>query len=97
VLRASGDAATRAAPNSQKRKEATRSHTSHRRESKVEELTRELHEALQQQAATSEVLHIISGSPSDVSVVFQNCWRTQPASAMLNLATSIGWRTIRCT
>jgi transcription antitermination factor NusA-like protein len=37
----------------------------------VEELTRELDEALQQQAATSEVLHIVSGSPSDVSVVFQ--------------------------
>ena len=49
-------------------------HKSHRSESKVskvERLTRELREALQQQAATSEVLHIISGSPSDVSVVFR--------------------------
>jgi signal transduction histidine kinase len=61
----------RAAPNGQKRKKATRLRKSHRRETKVEHLTRELHEALQQQAAISEVLHIIGGSPSDVSVVFQ--------------------------
>jgi signal transduction histidine kinase len=61
----------RAAPNSQKRKKTMRSRASDRRENNVEELTRELDEALQQQAATSEVLHIISGSPSDVSVVFQ--------------------------
>jgi GAF domain-containing protein len=62
---------TRAAPNGQKRKRASGSRKSRCRETKVEQLTRELHEALQQQAATSEVLHIISGSPSDVSVVFQ--------------------------
>ena len=61
----------RTAPNNQKRKKAPSPRKSHRRETKVAQLTRELHEALQQQAATSEVLHIISGSPSDVSVVFQ--------------------------
>jgi signal transduction histidine kinase len=61
-------------PNSQKRKKATRVRKSHRSENKVSKvgrLARELREALQQQAATSEVLHIISGSPSDVSVVFR--------------------------
>jgi signal transduction histidine kinase len=62
---------TRAAPNSRKRKRATRPQRPHRKESKIARLTRELYDAHQQQAATSEVLHIISGSPSDASVVFQ--------------------------
>ena len=62
---------TRAAPNHQKPKKASRSRKSRGKETKVEQLARELQEALQQQAAISEVLHIISGSPSDVSVVFQ--------------------------
>jgi signal transduction histidine kinase len=61
----------RAASNNQKQKKAARPRKARCKESKVEQLTRELREALQQHAATSEVLHIISGSPSDVSVVFQ--------------------------
>jgi len=40
-----------AAPNTQKRKKTMRSRASNRRENNVEELTRELDEALQQQAA----------------------------------------------
>src|ERR1700689_4717152 len=71
AARVTRHARKRAAPNSQKRKKTTRPRKSHRGESKLGRLTRELHEALQQQAAISEVLHIISGSPSDVSVVFQ--------------------------
>jgi len=61
----------RAAPNTQKQKKTARPRKSLRRKTKFAQLTRELHEALQQQAATSEVLHIISGTPGDVSVVFQ--------------------------
>ena len=60
----------RAAPTSRKRKKAS-PRKPHRKESEAAQLTRELHDAHRQQAATSEVLHIISGSPSDASIVFQ--------------------------
>jgi hypothetical protein len=40
-------------------------------EAKVAQLTRELHEALEHQTATSEDLRIISSSPSELNAVFQ--------------------------
>jgi signal transduction histidine kinase len=60
-----------AAPKRRNRPKTRRHRSSSGLEAKVGRLTRERDEALEREAATSEILHLISTSPSDLDVVFR--------------------------
>ena len=64
-------------------------------EKKVEVLTRELDEALEQQRATSEVLRVISSSPGELELVFQTMLAHAIRICEANFGASVsirGWR-----
>src|SRR6516162_2013044 len=87
----------RAAPKRVSRTEATRPRSSSAAESDVARLTRELAEARQEQAATADVLHIISSSPGELELVFQTLLRNAvrlcgAEFGLLNLKEGDGFR-----
>ena len=59
------------------------------KETNVEQLARELAEAREREAATAEVLKVISRRPANWSRSSTLCWRTQLASVRLRLALCI--------
>ena len=58
-----------------------------RQETEVARLTRELHKSREQQAATSEVLGVISSSPGELGPVFEAISKTPHVSAVADLPT----------
>src|SRR6516165_2446495 len=87
----------RAAPKRVSGTEATRPRSSSAAESDVARLTRELAEARQEQAATADVLHIISSSPGELEPVFQTLLRNAvrlcgAEFGLLNLKEGDGFR-----
>ena len=63
----------------------------------LEARTSELSEALQEQRGTAEILRRMSNSPSNAQPVFLLFWRALYACARPNLPLRTGWKAKWCT
>jgi GAF domain-containing protein len=84
--------ATRKRSNSAKAAGHRRSSAAAGQETKVARLTRELNEALEQHAATSEVLQVISNSPGNLELVFETILEKAVRICDANFGYIYRWR-----